>query len=85
MTTQSRRVLGKAKDANGRSTRARTKGAFGSPSTPEREKAMKERVNTAFNEKLEKMRKKRQEMAKPKPETAVEINPMATPAAVQNV
>jgi hypothetical protein len=65
--------------------RAKTKGASGNPSTPERGIAMRERANREFNEKLEKMRKKRQEMAKPKPETAVEINPMATPAEVQNV
>jgi len=78
MTTQSRRVLGK----NPR--RARTKGASGNPSTPEREQAMKERINRAFNENLEKMRKKHQEKILPKTETtAVEINPMATPAEVQ--
>jgi len=61
MTTQSKRMLGKATDAAGRSTRARTKGAFGSASTPERAAAMVERANTRFNEKLEQMRKKKQD------------------------
>ena len=59
MTTQSRAVLGR----NPR--RARSKGAFGKATTPERGKFMVERVNAAFNEKLEKMRKKKQEQVKP--------------------
>ncbi len=77
MTTQSRRVLGK----NPR--RARTKGASGNSSTPERALEMKERVNKAFNENLEKLRRKHQEKMLPKPEVH-DINPMATPAEVQS-
>ena len=55
MTTQSKRMLGRNKN------RAKTKGAFGGASSSYRASDMVERTNAAFNEKLEKMRKKKQE------------------------